>query len=65
MTAEKVVTVKSDVVKVAVEKTTTEMAKTIVVEQAERNVPSESAQADGTVFAMLSVCNVDKNPGLQ
>ena len=36
MTAEKVVTVKSDVEIVAVGKTATEMAKTIVVWQAER-----------------------------
>ena len=48
MTAEKVVTVKSDVVNVRVEKTATEMANTIVVEQPEWNVLSESAQADGT-----------------
>ena len=61
VTAEKVVTVKFDVVNVTVEKTATEMAKTIVVEQAERNVLSESAYADGTDNAMLSVSSVDKN----
>ena len=42
-TAVTVVTVKFDVVNVTVEKTATEMAKTIVVEQAKRNVLSESA----------------------
>ena len=61
MAAEKVVTVKSDVHSVDVEKTATEIPKTIVVEQVERNGLSESAQADGTDDAMLSVENVDKN----
>ena len=61
MAVEKVATVKSDVENVAVEKTATEKAKTIVVEQADRNVSSECAQTDGTDNAMLSFDNVDKN----
>ena len=61
MAVEKVATVKSDVKNVAVEKTATEKVKTIVVEQADRNVSSESAQTDGTDNAMLSFDNVDKN----
>ena len=59
ITAEKVVTGKSDVVNVAVEKTATEFTETVVVEQAERNVSSVSAQADGTVTPCES--NVDKD----
>ena len=45
----------------AVEKTATVKAKTIVVEQADRNVSSESAQTDGTDNTILSFDNVDKN----
>ena len=50
MTAEKVATVKFDVENV-VEKITTEMAKTIVVNQAERDVSSEKCEFDGLTAA--------------